>query len=271
MEKINNEKLLSEIDSLEDERETTVKNNKNKFNLIIVVMVLLGLSILYFGNYNNYDLFEETDEEYSDEEIASYIEKEEAIKNKFEEQKDNIIIKNTFFSKNKELMATISNNNNEVVTDLKIEVVFYNGENKIIEIDTAIVSIIEKETECYIKFLNTPEEFERYDFFISKDYYWYDNLEYVTNQISYEVVENKDIKNLVVKNNYSKDVSEVDFQIVYYDENDNVIDAENIYISELKKNRTQTQELYLDIFDNETYNKIDYERYEINLLGAYIY
>lgn len=266
MENIDNEKLLSEIDSLEDEREVRAKNNKNKSSLIILIIVLLGLSILYFGSYNDYNLFEDTDEE-----ITSYIEKEEALKSKFEEQKNNIIIKNTFFSKNKELMVLISNNNNDVITDLRVEVVFYNGENKIIEIDSAIVSIIEKESECYIKFLNTPEEFERYDFFISKDYYWYDNTEYVTNQISYEVIEKNDINNLVVKNNYSKDISEVDFQIVYYDENNNVIDAENIHIDELKKNRIQTEELYLDLFDNKTYDQIDYKRYEINLLGAYIY
>lgn len=266
MENIDNDKLLSEIDSLEDEREVTAKSNKNKFSLIIVIIALLGLSILYFGSYNDYDLFEDTDKE-----ITSYVEKEEELKSKFEEQKDNIIIKNTFFSKNKELMVLISNNNNEVITDLRVEVVFYNGENKIIEIDSAIVNIIEKEAECYIKFLNTPEEFERYDFLISKDYYWYDNLEYVTNQISYEVIEKNDNNNLVVKNNYSKDISEVDFQIVYYDENNNVIDAENIHIDELKKNSTQTEELYLELFDNKTYDQIDYKRYEIKLLGAYIY
>ncbi len=271
MKNIDNEKLLSEIDSLEDDKMNSKKNNKNNLNLIIVIIALMGLSILYFGSYNNYDLSEITEEDYSDEEIESYIEKEEDIKRKFEEQKNNIIIKDTFFSKNKELILTLSNNNKETVTDLKIEVVFYNGENKIIEIDSANVNIIEKESECYVKFFNTPKEFERYDFLISKDYYWYDNLEYVTNQISYEVVENKGIKNLEVKNNYSKDISEVDFQIIYYDENNNVIDIENLYINSLKKNKIKTNELYLYIFDNETYEKIDYKRYEINLLGAYIY
>lgn len=266
---INNEKLLLEIDSLENENGATTKIKNNKIGLIIFIILLIGLSVLYFGNYNN--LFENIDEEYSDEEILNYMSKEENAKNKFEEQKNNIIIKNTLFSKNKELMAIISNNNSEAITDLKVEVVFYNGENKIVEIDSAILGIVEKDTEAYVKFLNTPEEFERYEFFISKDYYWYDNLEYVTNQISYEIVDNRDFKNLVVKNNSSKDISEVDFQIVYYDENNTVIDVENAYVEELKKNRTQTRKIYLDIWDNKTYNKIEYNRYEINLLGAYIY
>lgn len=274
---IDNKKLLSEIDSLEDEREatSTAENKKNKGNkwlLILVIIAMIGLSALYFGDYYYYDFFEDTDEdEYSNEEIKNYIEKEIIAKNKFEEQKKNIVIKDSFLNYNRELIAVVSNNNNEVITDLRVEVIFYDGENKPIEIDSSDISIIEKNTEFYIKFWNTPENFERYDFLVSKEYYWYDNEESVTEQISYEIVENRDSKNLVVKSSCSKEISEADFQITYYDENDNIMDIEDICIYDLKKNRTQTEEIYPNIWDNETDSAVEYKRYEVKLLGAYIY
>lgn len=274
---IDNEKLLLEIDSLEDEKESisSTENKKNKGNrwlLVLVIIGMIGLSALYFGDYEYYDFSEETNEkEYSSEEIKNYLEKEKISKSKFEEQRNNIVVDDSLLNFNKELIATISNNNNEPITDLKVEVIFYNGENKPIEISASEIGIIEKNSQCYVKFLDTPESFERYEFLISKEYYWYDNEKCVTEQVSYEVVENKEVKNLVIKNNYSKEISEADFQVIYYDENDKLMDIEDIYVYDLKKYRTQTEELYSNIWDNETDNPVEYKRYEINLLGAYIY
>lgn len=265
---IDNEKLLLEIDSLEDERNSSKKttNNKNKFGLIIFLIILIGLSSLYFGNYNYENNYENADEEFE-----SYIEKETDNRNKFESQKANIVIQDVFFSKNKELIVAILNGNNEPITDLKLEVIFYDDENKPIEIDSATLGILEKDTEAYLKFIETPEKFERYEFLISKDYYWYKNLEYVSDKISYETVENAEYTSLVVKNNYSKTISEIDFQIVYYDKNDNVIDVETVYVNEIKRNRTEKRELYLGIWDSNTFEEMNYRNYEIKLLGAYIY
>lgn len=158
-----------------------------------------------------------------------------------------------------------------MVTDLLVEVIFYDGDNKPIEIDSDAVSIIEKNSKCYVKFLETPENFERYEFLISKEYYWYDNLEYITDKISYEIEPEDEYIYLTVKNNYSKEVSEIYMQLLYYDEDDKVIDVEDIIIHDLKKNKSQTEELYVALFDNDTYEIIDYDRYELNLLGAYIY
>lgn len=271
---IDNEKLLSEIDSLEDEEGATSTSNnninkRNKWALIITIILLIGLSTLYFGDY--YNNFEEEQDEYSTEEIQNYLEKEKIAKSKFEEQKDNVVIENSFLNFNKELIATVSNNNNEMITDLKVEVIFYDGENKPIQIDSSEIGILEKNHKCYVKFSDTPENFERYDFLVSKEYYWYDNEEAVTEQISYEVVENNDSNNLVVKSNCSKEISEVDFQITYYDENNNIMDIEDIYMYDLEKYRTQKQEIYPNIWDNEKEVLVEYNRYEVNLLGAYIY
>lgn len=261
---IDNEKLLSEIDSLEDESETITKDNKSvkkSWMKVLGLIILLGLCTLYFGEEYYY-------EDIQEDESQNYTIQETELKNKFEEQKNNIVIKDSFLNFNKELIAAVENNNDEAITDLKVEIIFYDGENKPIEIDSAVVGIIEKNSKYYVKFFETPEKFERYEFLISKDYYFYDSEEVITDQISYEIVENK---KLVVKNNSSKEISEINFQIVYYDKNNNVMDIEDIYMYDLKKKRTQVEELMLDIFNNETYESVEYEKYEIKLLGAYIY
>lgn len=60
-------------------------------------------------------------------------------------------------------------------------------------------------------------------------------------------------------------------QLLYYDEDNTVIDVEDIIIYDLKKNKSQTEKLYVMLFNDDTYEIIDYDRYELNLLGAYIY
>lgn len=267
---IDNEKLLSEIESLEDEEPPKNLNKTNKWLTIIIIIFLFGLAILYFGGTYYNEFFEQTSAQYYEEQVENYLKQEEKFKSIYEEQKNNISIQQSFFSANKELIAVLANDNNEAVTDLLVEVIFYDGDNKPIEIDSGAVSIIEKNSKCYVKFFETPENFERYEFLISKDYYWYDNLEYVTDSISYEIEEDN-YTYLTVKNNYSKEVSEICMQVVYYDKNNVVIDVEDVNICDLKKNKSQTEELYLGILDKDTSELIDYDRYEINLLGAYIY
>lgn len=203
---IDNEKLLSDIESLEDEKRENSNNLNRKNNLltIFLIILLLGLTILYFGGTYYNEFFEKTNDKYYEEQIDNYLEKEELYRSNFENQKKNISIKESFFSKNKELIAVLENDNEEAVTDLLVEVIFYDGDNKPIEIDSDAVSIMEKNSKCYVKFLETPENFERYEFLISKEYYWYDNLEYVTDKISYEMEPEDGYINLTVKNNYSK-------------------------------------------------------------------
>ena len=272
---IDSKRLFSEIDSLDDEVDSSLNNyNHHKISgllVIILIIVLIALSLLYFGDTNQQDFFEEKNEEYSQQQIENYLKQEDIARDSFKVQKDNIQISNSYLNYNKELIAIISNDNDETITDLKVEVIFYDEENKPIEIDANDISILENNSKCYVKFVETPENFERYEFLISKDYYWYDNLEYVTEQISYEINENEDYLDLVVHNNYSKDISEASFQILFYDEMDNVMDVENIYLTEIEKNETQEQEVNLFLWDNNTYDEVKFNRYEINFLGAYIY
>lgn len=268
-EDINNKKLLQEIESLDDERENTSEEKKqktNKWPIIIIIIVLICLATLYFGD-SYYNYFDEINDDYDEEQMENYMDQEKYNQEHFEEIKENIIIKDSFLNYNKKLITVISNNTNEPVTDLSIEVIFYDGENKPIEIDSAEISIIEKNMNYYVRFEETPESFERYEFLISKEDYWYNKLEFATDKVEYHVYNDE----LVAKNNGSEEISEINFQVVYYDDSDKVIDAEDVYIYDLKKGKEENYPLDLTLWNDETYEQVDYNRYEINLIGAYIY
>lgn len=265
--KVENEELLIEIDSLDDEPKANTKEKtklkENKIWLIIVLIALVGLGSLYFRDTST----SETD--YSDEDYIEY-EKQVAI---FEEQKDNLVIESSNLNFNKELIAIVANKNDETITDITVEVIFYDGDNKPIEIDSSQIEVLGSNSEGYVKFYDTPENFERYEFLISKEYYLYTNTD-VGQYISYEIVESDSYAqddSLVIKNNYDKTISEASFQIVYYDEDDKIIDVENINFYEIKKKRTQTENIDKVLYDKQTYDEINYSRYEVNLLGASIY
>lgn len=275
---IDNDKLMKEIESLEDEREEqVVENRKSRLPLIIIIVALFALCSLYFGGSFENNLFDEISEEYNEEKYESYMEQEKQDRKDFEVQKENIKVSESYLNYNNELLATITNESDNLVVDLKVEVIFYDAENKPIEIDDCTVSILDKNSSCHVKFIETPEQFERYEFLVSKDFYWYDNLEFFMEDsikngiLTYETYKDGDYTILSVTNNYSKEISEACFEVLYYDVNGTVMDVEYVSLFELKKNRTQDEELYISLWDNNTYENIDFEKYEIKFLGAYIY
>lgn len=98
---IDNEKLLSDIESLEDEKKENFNNLNRKNNLltIFLIILLLGLTILYFGGTYYNEFFEKTNDKYYEEQIDNYLEKEKLYRSNFENQKKNISIKESFLVK----------------------------------------------------------------------------------------------------------------------------------------------------------------------------
>lgn len=301
MEDGDNKNLLNEIDKLEDDKEaSSIKKEKSNsqekaFSIIIIIIIVIALAILYlfykgsyivgkkenmkadFSSYleNNYDEYEEEEsEEFYDEEDSELYESEYDLmekqsQEKFEIQKPNLSIISQTRGINNKLIITLHNGNQEDISNLLVQVIFYDGENKPIKIDAFNIGMLSANSDYIIPFEGTPETYERYDFLITKDYYL-ENISLKDN-ITYEVENKNDELIISGKNDSDKKISVINFGVVYYNEENQIIDIEFVEEFDIKKKRKFEIFSYLDVYDRKTYEPVSYSRYEVVLLEAYAY
>lgn len=256
------------------------KTKTEKIVLIIVIVIIIGLMIIAFLNNNELDKVEsniDLNEEYyngiSYEEFQnlSYKEKEKVNKEKFNEQKNNLLITTQGLDINGNLMILMENNNDVPVYDLNMYTIFYDGENKPISITQKRIYLIDEASKNYFTIDKTPENFERYDFLITNENYSSSNYISHKKDISFESYKNEDDRITIKgKNNSSSEINYIIFSIIYYDSSDKIIAIEEVIEYGLDKNKkfeTYDYSLYKD----DTYEKVEYSRYEVVLNSAYSY
>ena len=89
--------------------------------------------------------------------------------------------------------------------------------------------------------------------------------------MSYECLLNKEDDEVIIrgKNNSSEKLEYVIFEIIHYDDKDNVINVKEAFEFDIRKNKSFEIDEYIDLYDDETYDPIAYSRYEIRLVEAY--
>lgn len=305
---IDNKKLMDAIDSLDnDENYVEIKNSEpvktaacdrkkkdvieenktpDKANLILLIIffVLIITAVIYYASpmFKDEELFASIDS-YGDGE--SYKVGENGVisvdapdstnivdPKDYEKVVDNIIIEKEFIDYEKELNFLVKNANNLDVKDISVEIVFYDGEGKIIEIDCGDITFLPAGMSRYIYFYDTPEKYERYDVLIQVDKETQDYYASCMQDVSYECLLNSEEDELIIrgKNNSQDTIDTVVFEIIYYDEKDNVIAVEELYEFDIRRNKTFEIEEYISLYDSESYDEIPYSRYEIRLVEAYI-
>ena len=218
-----------------------------------------------FGEY-----ISENKQEFYKEDI-DYEELNENEEKRLEEEVSNIIIKKEFIDINRNLGIVINNQNGETTSGILIQVIFYNSENKPIKIAENSINILESNIDYYITFTNTPEEYERYEFLISKEYEDL-SIKSFKNSITYDVKEkNEDEIIISGKNSSSEIIDEIEFLLIYFDENDNILAVDNIYEYDIGKKKKFEIEEYLELYDDEYFEEVPYSRYEVVLTSAYSY
>jgi hypothetical protein len=268
--------FLQEINYLNFDNNNKI-NIKNPINikkiLVILLMIILIIVSLYFlyVSYNNYLKASsiENENEYANVAILT----EEELKEKFENEKDNIIVEKDFFGANNELIVLLKNENQENIADLIVQAIFYDNENKPISVCEKDISYLSADSEYYLKFTEIPEDYANYDFLITKENFWNDDmLVSIKDDISYEAsVDDKDILSLKFKNNSKNSADYIKFVSVYYDENDNIIDVEDWCYFDITKNKTVKEDIYIGLYDTNTCEDISYDRVETKLVNAYRY
>ncbi len=153
-----NKDLLDEIKKLDDTEEVIQekRNLHEKIFTVIIILIIIGaLTMLYFSYTGKYIV---ANKESKSENISSYLENvvyEENIETentevidyetlkqqqiqKFEEQKNNLNVVVETKDINNKLISVLKNNNQENISDILVQVIFYDAENKPIKIDELI-------------------------------------------------------------------------------------------------------------------------------------
>ena len=90
--------------------------------------------------------------------------------------------------------------------------------------------------------------------------------------VTYEV-KDKDEYEIVItgKNSSSEDIDELEFFLIYYDENNNILGVDTIYEYDIDKNSNFKLEEFKILNEDESYDEVEYLRYELVLGSAYTY
>lgn len=310
---IDSQKLMEEIDSLDNDinYETskaakvaaeTVKEKKNndvikdktssdKANLILILIFLVMIiSVIVYSavpsreKEREYDEVEmNTEYEYvqvgEDGKVTMYStdlnDENDVSKSSIDLNvaKSNIIVENSFYDVEKKLNFLIRNDNDFDISDISVEVAFYDGTDKLVEIDRCDIDLLPSKEKQYVCFDETPELSERYDVLISVAEYEFYNYKSHIEDVTFECVVNKEDEEIIIKGkNNSNDVLDViAFEIIYYDKENKILKVKEAYDFDVKRNRSFEIEEYMNLYDSETYDEIPYDRYEIRLKSAYSY
>ncbi len=197
------------------------------------------------------------------EEFYNYYDAQREMKEKYDAQKKKIDIKDEGKSVNNEIMASIKNNNDEFIYDLTLNTIFFK-DNKIIHIDVQDINLIDANNTKYIKVSTVPEEYDNYEFLISKRHYMEYYNELLNEDISFS---SNDISNhveIALQNKSNKRVNRIHFTVLYFDRTGNLIDFETIQEYNIKSNKRSAL-ASTGIWDEENKEYVKFTDYKVIL------
>lgn len=194
--------------------------------------------------------------------IVEEYDEEKIVKERFEEEKKNLVITKEGFSLNNELIISVENKNTNFVNDLTIYTILY-GRDGIEHIDMQGIDIILEGKKKYLKIENMPEGISKFETFITKnDYYEYTN-ELLTENVSYNHYIEDEIIEVDITNN-GKKIDKVSFTILYYDRFKNILDIDTVSDHSIRKYFGGNVTGY-GVWDNTNECYINYDSYEVIL------
>lgn len=294
---MDNKKLMDAIDSLDNDKNYEIKqaakaareaknedaikdkNSSDKANVVLVVIfiILIATAIFYYTSpitkEKEFLLNESGVSDNGNGTVTMFApEGTEVVSvSDLEKIKDNIVIEKEFFDVDGKLNFLVKNKNSIDVNNITVSTVFYNGSDKIIAIDEGNINVLSSGAEQYLTYTETPENAERYEILVEVDNSSQSYKSYLKD-VSFEcfVTEEEDEVIIRGKNNSESKLDLVEFEIVYYGEEDKILLVEHAMDFDIKRNRDFELNEYISIYDEE-YKEIPYTRYEIRLINAYSY
>lgn len=294
---MDNKKLMDAIDSLDNDKNYEIKqaakaareaknedaikdkNSSDKANVVLVVIfiILIAIAIFYYTSpitkEKEFLLNESGVGDNGNGTVTMFAPEGTEIVSvsDLEKIKDNIVIEKEFFDVDGKLNFLVKNKNSIDVNNITVSTVFYNGSDKIIAIDEGNINVLSSGAEQYLTYTETPENAERYEILVEVDNSSQSYKSYLKD-VSFEcfVTEEEDEVIIRGKNNSESKLDLVEFEIVYYGEEDKILLVEHAMDFDIKRNRDFELNEYISIYDEE-YKEIPYTRYEIRLINAYSY
>ena len=188
---------------------------------------------------------------------------QDAMKTKFEKQKKNIEIKDEGKSSSNEMMISIKNNNEDFLYDVTLNTIFFK-DKKIVSIDVQDINIIDGNNTKYIKVSEIPEDYDNYEFLISKRNYTEYYNELLNDNVSISSNDNKGYVEVSIHNKSNKKVNRALFTVLYFDESGKLIDFYSLQSHSITSKKTQKTQAY-GVWDDENDKYLDYADYEVIL------
>lgn len=180
-EELNSKKLIEDLNNLEDDKNSKkakLKEKLKKNSKIIIIVSLIVIALIYLVIYKFEDIYFYFYDNFVDDDLYSdfdlYLEEfnpesydEEGRKAEIEKQKANINIKE-IKDESDGIVLNIENNNETDMNDFEVYLIFYDENNKVIDVVSETVSYMAAGS---LQFLNLCEEmpnYARYDTLIKK-------------------------------------------------------------------------------------------------------
>jgi hypothetical protein len=267
------EKLMAEIDKLESNYEENVissqkDEDKKKFINNIFFVILLFVVLISYVSYdkistNTQSVKNYEPEIYEDEENTATLEEDfniELLQKQFETQKENIEITKTITS-DKDLIIGLKNNNKEALQLLECYVIFFDGNNVPIDVKQDYIEFLGAEKQDYLYMYDCAENYERAEVLVKKMSFYSNDYKNVEKSVEYELVEDSDFLTIKGKNLGNKKIDSIKFEIVFYNEKNEIVDVRECYDYDIGKNKKFEIDSYIS-------NYLNFSRYEVNFLFA---
>lgn len=194
--------------------------------------------------------------------LTEYNKRKDFYKEEFEKAKEKLVIEDEGVTVNNELMICLDNQSPTILYDLDVYAVFYSN-NEIVEAKREFIEAINSNSKYFLKFRYEIENYDRYEIVVTKEYYGAYNETLINDNIEFTSKKVNDSIKINYKNNGSEDIDAIGFSVVYYDENNKIVDIEN-RLSNYGREKEGTIEAYgnWDLTKNKA---IEYDHYEVIL------
>ncbi len=227
---------------MEQKENTEIKKPNRKRDIIIVIFaILLVILIFQYNNirffildlsnkYSEDYLYADDSDEYNYENANKRLEDFELSVLKLENENGGLILKNK---------------SQKAYSDLKLNVIFYDGDRKPIAVDTTHINCILPDKEWIGQLYNFPKEYETYDFLVTaSNYDLTETLKQFNSVEINQVFDDSTNMSVRFKNNYGKKIDSATAAAIYYDQNGNACNIEYFTVFDLRANKTKDEESY---------------------------